>query len=237
MNNKYVVCIGLIQELCEKFTMFNRPNYTYIASTYVLTTMKNHFRKDYSSYHVVDYDVATGKVLAKKTHQGLSDKSAWSRVQAWGLYGYAMCYQYTKDKRFLSQAEHIAAFIMNNPHIPKDKIPVWDYDVHNAMDPDDLAPRDASAGAIIASALLKLSTEVTNGQKYFDYAKAILKSLSSDRYLAKPGTNGLFILKHSTGAMLNNSEIDTAIDYADYYYLEALKRYKAICQKNHLDLM
>lgn len=207
---------------------FNKPDYAHAASTHALTTMKNHFRKDYSSYHVVDYDVATGKVLRKATHQGLTDKSAWARGQAWGLYGYTMCYANTKNPKFLQQAERIASFIMNHPRTPKDKIPVWDYDVHNAMETEERAPRDASAAAVIASALLDLSTQAKNGQKYANYAEDILKSLSSNAYLTKPGENSYFLLKHSVGAFLYNSEIDTPLDYADYYYLEALKKYASI---------
>ena len=213
---------------------FNKPNYAQIASTHASTTMKNHYRADNSSYHVVDYDPATGKVLRKATHQGLTDESAWARGQAWGLYGYTMCYANAKNPEFLAQAERIAAFIMNHPSIPKDKIPVWDFDVHNAQDVLETAPRDASAAAIIASALLDLSVQAKDGQQYFTYAEDILKSLSSDVYLTKPGQNSYFILKHSVGAFLYNSEIDTAIDYADYYYLEALKRYASIKKINLL---
>ena len=207
---------------------FKKPEYADAASTHALTTIKNHFRKDYSSYHLVDYDAKTGKVIHKGTHQGVTDDSAWARGQAWGLYGYTMCYANTKNPKFLQQAEHIASFIMNHPRMPKDKIPVWDFDVHNAMDTEVLAPRDASAAAVIASALLDLSTQVKDGKKYADYAEDILKSLSSDAYLAKPGENSYFLLKHSVGAFLYNSEIDTPLDYADYYYLEALKRYASI---------
>jgi unsaturated chondroitin disaccharide hydrolase len=207
---------------------FNKPDYANAANTHALTTIKNHFRKDYSSYHLVDYDQKTGKVLRKGTHQGVTDDSAWARGQAWGLYGYAMCYENTKNPKFLQQAENIASFIMNHPRMPKDKVPVWDFDVHNAMDTAELAPRDASAAAVIASALLNLSTQVKDGKKYADYAEDILKSLSSDVYLAKPGENNYFLLKHSVGAFLYNSEIDTPLDYADYYYLEALKRYATI---------
>ena len=211
---------------------FNQPSYANAANTHALTTIKNHFRKDFSSYHVVDYDPKTGKVLAKRTHQGVTDESAWARGQAWALYGYAMCYENTKNPVFLTQAEQVAKFIMNHPRMPKDKVPVWDFDVHNALDTEERAPRDASAAAIMASALLNLSTQVKDGQKYFNYAEEMLQSLSSDHYLAKAGENNFFILKHSVGAFLYNSEIDTPLDYADYYYLEALKRYVAIKGQN-----
>lgn len=211
---------------------FNQPAYAQAANTHATTTMKNHYRKDYSSYHVVDYDPVTGKVLRKATHQGVTDESAWARGQGWGLYGYTMCYKNSKNQVFLTQAENIAKFIMNHPHMPKDKIPVWDFDVHNAMGVEEPAPRDASAAAVIASALLDLSTQVKDGTKYVNYAEDILKTLSSDTYLSKPGENGYFILKHSVGAFLYNSEIDTPLDYADYYYLEALKRYAEIKKIN-----
>lgn len=204
---------------------FHQPAYATAMVTHAVTTMKNHYRKDYSSFHVVDYDPQTGKVLRRVTHQGLTNESAWARGQAWGLYGYVMCYKNTGNKQFLEQAKHIATFIMHHPNMPTDKIPAWDFDVHNALDG---APRDASAAAIIASALLELSTEEPSGQPYFNYAEAILKTLSSDAYLANPKENHFFILKHSVGAFLYNSEIDTPIDYADYYFLEALKRYGQI---------
>lgn len=213
---------------------FNRSNYAAIASQHALTTMKNHFRKDFSSYHVVDYDPKTGRVLRKATHQGLTDESAWARGQAWALYGYTMCYKNTKNKAFLQQAENIAKFLMQHPTLQKDKIPAWDLDVHNAedRDTDGQAPRDASAAAVIAAAMLDLSTCVPNGKKYQTYAEDILKTLSSDAYLAKVGENNFFILKHSVGAFLYNSEIDTPLDYADYYYLEALKKYAALNKIN-----
>lgn len=209
---------------------FNQPTYIDAANQHALTTMKNHFRKDFSSYHVVDYDPKTGTVLRKATHQGLTDESAWARGQSWALYGYIVCYKQTKNKAFLLQAENIARFLMNHPTLQKDKIPAWDLDVHNAndLDTNGKAPRDASAAAVIASALLDLSTQVSDGKKYVGFAEAILETLSSDKYLAKKGENNLFILKHSVGAFLYNSEIDTPLDYADYYYLEALKRYTAI---------
>lgn len=207
---------------------FNQPVYAAAASTHARTTQKNHYRPDHSSYHVVDYDPATGKVLQRVTHQGLTDASAWARGQAWGLYGFTMCYRNTKDPKFLLQAEQIAAFLMHHPHMPEDKVPAWDLDVHNALEKDYPAIRDASAAAVMASALLELSTYEKNGKPLVDYAEGILKTLSSDTYLAKPGENHFFILKHSVGAFLYASEIDTPIDYADYYYLEALKRYHAI---------
>lgn len=187
-------------------------------------TMENHFRNDNSSYHVIDYDVNSGDVISKQTHQGLHHESSWARGQAWGLYGFTMMYRMTFNPEYLRQAEKIADFIIQHPRLPEDKIPYWDFDVKNI--PNE--PRDASAAAIMASALLELYSFKPEESQYFDLAEAMLKSLSSTAYLASPGENGLFLLKHATGNMPFNSEIDTALAYADYYFLEALLRYQNI---------
>ncbi|GAA5089467.1 glycoside hydrolase family 88 protein [Chryseobacterium ginsengisoli] len=195
-----------------------------IAVAHANTTMKNHFRPDYSSYHVIDYDVNTGEVLGKKTFQGYSDSSAWARGQGWALYGFTMMYRFTKDEKYLIQAQHIANFILNNPTLPKDKIPYWDF--NDPKIPN--VPKDASAAGIIASALLELGQYSKGNEKknYVDSAKQMLISLSSEKYQAKVGENGGFLLMHSTGGLPLNSEIDVPLIYADYYFLEALKRYK-----------
>ena len=191
-----------------------------IAVTHANTTMENHFRDDYSCYHVVSYDTITGKPHIKMTHQGYADESAWARGQAWAVYGYTACFRETNDSIFLNFAKDIADMIMDRVKTD-DAIPYWDYDAPVTEE----TPRDASAAAVTASALIELSTMVPDGQKYLDYAEKILKSLSSDAYLAKVGDNQGFILLHSVGSLPNGSEIDTPLNYADYYYLEALKRF------------
>jgi hypothetical protein len=187
-------------------------------------TLANHYRSDNSCFHVVDYDTITFMPRLKQTHQGYSDSSSWARGQAWGLYSYTMMYRETKDKKYLDQAQKIAAFILNHPRLPEDKIPYWDFDAPNI--PSE--PRDASAAAVIASALLELNSYVPENKTYFATAETILKNLSSDEYLSAKGENGLFILKHSTGNWPKKSEIDAPINYADYYYLEALGRYMKV---------
>lgn len=198
--------------------------YYKIAVTHANTTMKNHFRPDYSSYHVVNYHPETGQVQEKRTDQGYADESAWARGQAWGLYGYTLMYRETKDKRYLDQANHIAGFLLQHPNMPEDKIPFWDFnapDIPNAL-------RDASAGAVMAAALLELCRYNTSGQAqlYFKTAETMIRTLSSAQYKAAIGTNGGFILKHGVGHMPKGSEVDVPLTYGDYYYLEALKRYK-----------
>lgn len=201
-----------------------------IAVTHANTTMKNHYRPDYSSFHVVNYDTATGAVLARVTAQGFSDSSAWARGQAWGLYGYTMMYRGTHDPRYLEQAEHIAHFILTNPNLPADKIPVWDYNAPEGQ----RALRDASAGAIMASALIELSRYVSaeKGKEYLDVAEQIIVTLSSSNYHAIVGSNGGFILKHSVGHLPARSEVDVPLTYADYYFIEAMLRYKQLGEKN-----
>jgi unsaturated chondroitin disaccharide hydrolase len=197
-----------------------------IAVTHANTTMKNHFRADNSSYHVLNYDANTGAVKQKRTAQGAADESAWARGQAWGLYGFTVMYRETKDRKYLDQANHIAQFILRHPNLPADKVPFWDFNapgIPNAL-------RDASAGAIISAALLELSDYVEGSQKseYISVAETILRTLSTDEYKAAPGTNGGFILKHGVGHLPAKSEVDVPLTYGDYYFVEAMKRYKEL---------
>ena len=199
-----------------------------IAVSHANTTMKNHFRPDFSSYHVIDYDINTGLVTKKNTHQGFSHESAWSRGQAWALYGYAVCYRETGDKKYLQQAENIAQFIFSHPRLPSDLIPYWDFDDPKIPN----VPRDASAAAVTASALYQLVQQKSKHSKdYLQKAEKIIQSLSSPTYLASVGSNHGFLLKHSTGGLPNGFEIDAPIVYADYYFLEALIYQKNIRKK------
>jgi len=209
-----------LELLFEATKMTGDSSFYKIAVSHANTTLKNHFRSDFSSYHVVDYDTITGKVLKKNTHQGYNHESAWSRGQAWALYGFTMCYRETKDPNYLLQAEKIAAFILHHPNLPKDLVPYWDFDAPNI--PNE--PRDASAAAIIASALFELSTYYSsNGSDYREKATQITQNLTT-HYRSAIGTNGGFLLFHSTGTKLTNIDVDVPIIYADYYYLEALLR-------------
>jgi rhamnogalacturonyl hydrolase YesR len=194
-----------------------------ICISHADVTMKNHFRPDHSSYHVVCYD-SLGHVLAKKTAQGAADGSAWARGQAWGLYGYTMMYRETKNKKYLRQAIGIADFFIHHPNLPADKIPYWDFNAPNIPNEE----RDASAGAIACSGLLELYRYAggEKGREYFAVAEKMLESLSGPAYRNALGENGGFLLKHSVGSKPGGSEIDVPLIYADYYYIEALLRYE-----------
>ncbi|MCU4155628.1 glycoside hydrolase family 88 protein [Carboxylicivirga sp. A043] len=195
-----------------------------IAIHHANATMKNHYRSDYSCYHVVSYDTISGQPHLFQTSQGYSHESAWARGQAWGLYGFVTMYRFTKDARYLEQAEKIASYLLTHPHMPEDKIPYWDFDAPNIPD----CYRDASAAAIMCSALIELSTyaDARKSQAYLEVAKQQIVQLSSREYRNALGNNANFILKHSVGHMPNNWEIDVPLSYADYYYIEALMRYK-----------
>ncbi|MDD4399406.1 MAG: glycoside hydrolase family 88 protein [Dysgonamonadaceae bacterium] len=190
-----------------------------IAITHANNTIKNHYRSDYSTWHVVDYDKSDGSARHKNTHQGYSDESAWARGQSWGIYGYTLCYRETKDQKYLDQAEKALAFIANHPNYPEDGVPFWDFDAPEIPN----TYRDVSAGAILASALYELST-YSNKMDYEAWADKIMTSLASSNYRAKLGQNGDFLLMHSVGSLPHNSEVDVPLNYADYYFLEALMR-------------
>lgn len=190
-----------------------------IAVKHANTTLKNHFRTDYSTWHVVSYDPETGFVEKKNTHQGYNDDSAWARGQAWALYGYTLCYRETKNPKYLDQAQNIANFLFTNKNMPKDMVPYWDFNAPEIP----IEPKDVSAAMIIASALFELSTYSKNQKDYLNKANQILSNVS-EKYTSALGTNKGFILDHSTGSKPQNSEVNVPINYADYYYLEALVR-------------
>jgi hypothetical protein len=193
-----------------------------IAMSHADRTLAEHFRADGSCFHVVGYNPKDGSVVDRATHQGYSDASAWARGQAWALYGYTMCYRFTQEQRYLDVAVRTAEYLLGHPRMPEDLIPYWDFD-----DPSiPSAPRDASAGAIIASGLLELSSYVPleASQRYKAAAHAMLRSLSSPAYLSEAGGNEGFLLAHSVGSMPFSSEVDVPLIYADYYFLEALLR-------------
>ncbi|WP_256011565.1 glycoside hydrolase family 88 protein [Desertivirga xinjiangensis] len=207
-----------LELLFEATKLTGDSSFYKIAVTHANNTIKNHFRSDNSSYHVVDYNPENGSVNKKMTHQGYADESAWARGQAWALYGFTLCFRETGNRAYLNQANKIASFILNHPNLPKDLVPYWDFNAPGIP----AEPRDASAAAIIASALYELAG-YSNSDMYKKKAGTILRSLSKG-YHSPAKKNGGFILIHSTGHKPAKSEIDVPLAYADYYYLEALLR-------------
>jgi unsaturated chondroitin disaccharide hydrolase len=212
-------------ELLFRATMLGgEARFAQIGTSHAATTSTNHFRADSSSYHVVDYNPTTGAVIRKQTNQGVADESAWARGQAWGLYGFTMSYRETNDARFLDRATRIAEFYTKSARMPADGVPYFDFDAPVRDDVPD--HRDASAGAIAASGLFELAKYASGAaaESYRVFAIKAVRSLSSTAYRAATGTNSQFLLMHSVGNYPQNDEIDVAINYADYYYLEALGR-------------
>lgn len=212
-----------LELLFEASKLSGDNSFKEIAIQHANTTLENHFRKDNSCFHVIGYDTITGKVKSKNTHQGYNDDSSWARGQSWAVYGFTMTYRYTKDERYLKQAEATAQFFINHKNMPSDGIPYWDFNDPNIPQ----APRDVSAAAVMASALIELYG-YTKNEAYLNYSNKVINSLSSDKYVLNKSVNGPFILDHSTGNLPSNDEIDDPIVYADYYFLEAIIRKKAL---------
>jgi len=196
-----------------------------LAVAHAATTMQHHFRPDGSCYHVAVYDTLTGDFIKGVTHQGYSDESMWSRGQAWAIYGYTMVYRFTRDERFLTHARKVTdCYLQRLAATSDDNIPLWDMD-----DPrGTAAPKDASAAAIVASALIELAgyVEATDAQRYRTHAEQMLADLSTPQYQC--GESSVAFLRHATGHHPAGSEIDASIIYADYYYIEALLRMKKL---------
>lgn len=216
---KYPVIIDNMMnlELLFEATRLTKDSSFYrIAISHADKTIVNHYRSDYSSFHVVDYDPSDGHVRQRITAQGYKDSSAWARGQAWGLYGFTMTYRETGIRKYLQQAEQVAEYILRRQ--PAGKIPFWDYDAPGI--PDE--PLDVSAACITASALYELYQHTRNktylhaGDKLLN---AVVKSSLSPLY-----QNNGFVLLHSTGHKPANSEVDVPLVYADYYFIEALIR-------------
>lgn len=210
-----------LELLFEATRLSGDSTYWKVAVSHANKTLENQFRKDGSCYHVVDYDPNNGAVLHRQTAQGYADNSAWARGQAWAVYGYTVCYRYTHDRKYLDQAVKTLNFVMQNPNLPDNLIPYWDFDAPNI--PNE--PRDASSAACIASALYEMNNYLPDNG-YTSLADRIIRSLSSPEYRAPLGKNGCFLLMHSVGSIPHNNEIDVPLNYADYYFLEALTRRK-----------
>jgi len=210
-----------LELLFEATKVSGDSTYYQIAVQHANSTLKNHFREDNSTYHVVDYNSTNGLVNKKMTHQGYNDDSSWARGQAWAIYGYTMAYRYTNDSAYLKQAEATTKYYLNHKNLPKDGIPYWDFEDPNIPN----SPRDVSASAVVASALFELYS-YTKKKEYLNYSKKVLEVLKSNKYMLKADVKGPFILSSSTGHFPANDEIDEPIVYADYYFLEALLREK-----------
>lgn len=212
-----------LEMLFEATKISKDSSFHKIAVQHANTTLKNHFRENNSTWHVLDYNPSNGDIRMRVTHQGFSDDSSWARGQGWAIYGFTMAYRYTKDKRYLEQAKATAGYFINHKNLPEDGIPYWDFNAPNI--PNE--PRDVSAGAIVASALIELYG-YTKEETYLDYSKKFLKNVQTEKYILPENIEAPFILDHSSGDWSKRSEMDEPIIYGDYYFLEALLRMKSL---------
>mgnify|MGYP003631952132 CR=1 FL=1 len=208
-----------LELLFEATKISGDSTYHKLAVSHANTTLKNHFREDNSSYHVVDYDTISYQPRMKVTHQGFNNESSWARGQGWAIYGFTMAYRYTKDSKYLERAKATADYFLNHKNLPEDGIPYWDFNDPNIPK----APKDVSAGTVVSSALVELYG-YTNDEKYLGYSRKVIESLKSSNYILPEDVAAPFILDHSTGNWPKNDEIDEPIVYGDYYYLETLLR-------------
>ncbi|MDY7229506.1 glycoside hydrolase family 88 protein [Hyalangium rubrum] len=196
-----------------------RPEWNDMALQHALTTLEDLVRPDGSTFHVVDYEPGTGAIRFRKTFQGHADDSTWTRGQAWAMYGFTLTYRYTRDPRMLDAARRVSDYYLSR--LPLDAVPNWDFDAPTQS-------KDSSAAAIAASALLELhlhETDPVRKQRYREAAVRMLESLTSSAYLAI-GSNSRGILLHGVGNLPAGQEVDVSLIYGDYYFLEALLRYR-----------
>jgi unsaturated chondroitin disaccharide hydrolase len=196
------------------------PAWHGMAHSHALRTLREHVRPDGSTFHVVDFDRDTGRVRRKRTRQGHSPDSTWSRGQAWAVYGFTVAYRETGDERLLDAARRTADWFL--AHLPPDRVPYWDFDAPGIPD----APRDSSAAAIAASGLLELAAldpDAARRDRYREAAEASIRSLSTGRYLARDEPTQALLL-HGTQDLPRGS-FDTGLVFGDHYFVEALARY------------
>ncbi len=200
--------------------------YYNVGYSHAKTTAKYFVRQDGSTYHNYNFNPETGEPVGGKTGQGYSDNSCWSRGQAWGIYGFALTYKYTKDEMFLDCSKKLAKYFMDN--LSGVDMPCWDFSAKS----EAFAPWDSSAAAICASGLLELS-DLTEGEEkeYFrSQAERLLEALdkwcSTEEYpkmepILLHGCIGSAYREHKEKEIVVK-EIQQALTYGDYFYLESI---------------
>ena len=196
-----------------------------IALEHCRTTARTIVRPDGSTAHEGTFDLATGKFLKQTTHQGLRDDSAWARGLAWSLYGYSKVFALTGNEEFLAVAERNADYWLT--HLPKDKVPYWDFNADLSQPAPWGAQKETSAGAIAASGLWDLAKQTKSTDRaviYRDTALAMLDALCKPEYLANetPGWEG--ILKHGVYHTKKNLGVDESVMWGEFFFVEALTK-------------
>ncbi|WP_166738808.1 glycoside hydrolase family 88 protein [Psychromonas algarum] len=200
----------------------DKPEYTQMAISHADKTWANNVRENGSTYHVVSYN-SQGQVVKKRTHQGWKTESTWSRGQAWAVYAYAMYYRYTGLDRMLERSKKSYQYYLEaTKKQTNDLVPYADFDA--PLDKDN--PRDSSAAAIVASALIELY-KITKEEQYLNDAQAMLNSLATPTYLANNPDYESILLKGSE----KWGEPEVGSIFGDYFFVEALYRWKVWTNK------
>ena len=189
--------------------------YADIAKKHLKTAISVVLRDDGTTHHTYFFDIETGAPLKGVTAQGYSDDSCWARGQAWGIYGTALAYTYTKDEFILETYKTITDCFISK--LPKNYVPFWDMDF---TDGDD-QPRDTSAAAIAVCGILEMDKYIKE-PKYKDYADKMMESLM-DNYLTEDYSNGILSDAMYSRKSGHNPECNI---WGDYYFTEAIMRYK-----------
>ena len=212
-KNRGRTIIDVMMNLCLLWWAFKETddnNYYTIAYEHSINTINELIRDDYSTIQIMDFDLETGEIIHKKTAQGYSNTSCWSRGQAWGMYGFIIAYKSTKEKKFLKTAERLSEYFICN--LPQDHVPYWDFN-----DPSK-SIKDSSAAAIACSAIFDLY-EINKNVKFKKEGCNIINSLITDYFNEQP-TDGL--IKHGCYYKPKNIATDESLIFGDYYFLEAL---------------
>lgn len=194
------------------------PRFKYIAMAHADTALTHFVRPDGSTRHIVSFDPVTGEFIEELGGQGFAKGSAWSRGCAWALYGYALCYRYTREERYLEAARRIARFFIAN--LGEEDLPRWDFRAPLEKDPI----WDSSAGACAASGMLELS-QLTSGQESAalrQKAAEIVKALDTRCGAWNTPEEGL--LRFGTGNKPANENVHVSLIYGDFFFVESLAK-------------
>ena len=198
------------------------PNLAAMAMRQAQTTRTVHLRPNGSTFHIAVFDSTTGALKRMTFGPQYSVNSTWSRGEAWAIYGFTQAWEGSGDANLLEAAQRAADYWTS--HVPADGVPYWDFDAPNI--PNE--PRDSSAAAIAAAGLLRLAAlpavPASRAAAYRASAEQTLRTLTSSAYLSE-GTANAAILQHGTSYKANGF-IDRGLIYGDYYFIEAMLRYR-----------
>ncbi len=199
--------------------------YANIAREHMNTAVDVLMREDHSTYHTYYFDQKTGKPLYGETRQGYSNESAWARGQAWGVYGSALSYRYTKNEAYIDKFYKMTDFFIDN--LPQDLVPYWDFHFKDGSDQS----KDSSAAAIAVCGMLEMAKylEEEKAKYYREWAFKILHSLIENYSVTDPSISNAQLLhgvycKSSDFNPCRDRNVDEANVWGDYFYMEALVR-------------